>query len=155
MISLECVLFRRKWSFNIFHFTITSLDDNDPSISCIIIVSFKLCCISFQFELLIFYAVIFISILQTCSLCIFQNPPQFYSSSRLLFINSFLVNICWNIRTEVLSTLWASYQIHKIAGCAHAGNVGNISTPPRVSDLDMHHGTCVHERAVMHAGIAN
>ena len=44
---------------------------------------------------------------------------------------------------------WASYQIRKIAGCACAGNAGNI--PPRrrfqskslVSDPGMHHGTCV------------
>ena len=38
-----------------------------------------------------------------------------------------------------LSTPWASYQIHKIAGCACAGNAGNV----RNSDPDMHHGTCV------------
>ena len=38
---------------------------------------------------------------------------------------------------------WASYQIRKSAGCACAGNVGNVSPPPRISDLDMHHGTCV------------
>ena len=38
---------------------------------------------------------------------------------------------------------WASYQIYKIAGCACAGNVGNISPPSRVSDPDMHHDTCV------------
>ena len=44
---------------------------------------------------------------------------------------------------------WASYQICKIAGCAWAGNAGNV--PPRrriqrkllVSDPGMHHGTCV------------
>ena len=44
---------------------------------------------------------------------------------------------------------WASYQIRKIAGCACAGNAGNV--PPRrqfqrkplVSDPAMHHGTCV------------
>ena len=47
------------------------------------------------------------------------------------------------------STTWASYQIRKIAGCACAGNAGNV--PPRrrlqrktlVSDPVMHHGTCV------------
>ena len=37
----------------------------------------------------------------------------------------------------------ASYQIRKIAGCACAGNAGNVFPPPRVSDLDMHHGTIV------------
>ena len=38
---------------------------------------------------------------------------------------------------------WASCQIGKIA-CAHApGMPGRFSPPPRVSDPDMHHGTCV------------
>ena len=31
----------------------------------------------------------------------------------------------------------------KISGCACAGNAGNVSPPPRVSDPDMHHGKCV------------
>ena len=44
---------------------------------------------------------------------------------------------------------WASYQIRKIAGCACAGNVGNVSPrrrfqrKPIVGDPGMHHGTCV------------
>ena len=38
---------------------------------------------------------------------------------------------------------WASCQIRKIAGCACAGNSGTFLLPPRVSDPDMHHGTCV------------
>ena len=44
---------------------------------------------------------------------------------------------------------WASYQIRKIAGCACAGNAGNVfprrrfQRKPLVSDPDMHHGTCV------------
>ena len=43
---------------------------------------------------------------------------------------------------------WASYQIRKIAGCACAGNAGNVSPrrqfqrKPLVSDPGMHHGTC-------------
>ena len=37
---------------------------------------------------------------------------------------------------------WASCQLRKITGCACAGNAGNVSPPPRVSDPDMHHGTC-------------
>ena len=40
-------------------------------------------------------------------------------------------------------TVWASCQIRKIAGCAYAGNAGNVFPPLRVSDPDMHHGTCV------------
>ena len=44
---------------------------------------------------------------------------------------------------------WASYQIRKIAGCACAGNAGNVSPrrrfqrKPLVSDPGMPHGTCV------------
>ena len=46
-------------------------------------------------------------------------------------------------------TSWASYQIRKIAGCACAGNAGNVfpcrrfQIKPLVSDPGMHHGTCV------------
>ena len=44
---------------------------------------------------------------------------------------------------------WASYQIRKIAGCACAGNAGNVfphrwfQREPLVSDPGMHHGTCL------------
>ena len=44
---------------------------------------------------------------------------------------------------------WASYQIRKIAGCACAGNAGNVfprrrfQRKPLVGDPGMHHGTCV------------
>ena len=44
---------------------------------------------------------------------------------------------------------WTSCQIRKIAGCACAGNAGNVSPrhrlqrKPLVSDPGMHHGTCV------------
>ena len=41
-------------------------------------------------------------------------------------------------------TEWASCQIRKIAGCACAGNAGNVFPRHRgSSDPDMHHGTCV------------
>ena len=56
-----------------------------------------------------------------------------------------------------LYTLWFSYQIRKIAGCACAGNAGNVFATPEfkekllVSDPGMHHDA----RAVMHVGIAN
>ena len=46
---------------------------------------------------------------------------------------------------------WASYQMRKIAGCACAGNAGNVTVPrhwfqgkPLVSYPGMHHGTCTH-----------
>ena len=38
---------------------------------------------------------------------------------------------------------WASCQIRKIASCACAGIAGTVSSLPRVSDPNMHHGTCV------------
>ena len=44
---------------------------------------------------------------------------------------------------------WASYQIRKIAGCACAGNAGNVfptrrlQRKPLASDPGMHQGTCV------------
>ena len=44
---------------------------------------------------------------------------------------------------------WTSYQIRKIAGCACAGNAGNVfprrrfQRKPIVGDPGMHHGTCV------------
>ena len=51
----------------------------------------------------------------------------------------------YHVRVHV----WASYQIRKIAGCACAGNAGNVFPRHRfqrkllVSDPGMHHGTCV------------
>ena len=44
---------------------------------------------------------------------------------------------------------WASYQLRKIAGCASAGNAGNVfprrrfQRKPQVNDPGMHHGTCM------------
>ena len=52
-------------------------------------------------------------------------------------------------RGDTHITPWASYQIRKIAGCACAGNAGNVSPrrrfqrKPIVGDPGMHHGTCV------------
>ena len=53
----------------------------------------------------------------------------------------------WRVKNNV--TIWASYQIRNIAGCACAGNAGNVfprrrfQRKPLVSDPGMHHGTCV------------
>ena len=50
---------------------------------------------------------------------------------------------------RVVLPQWAYCQIHKIAGCACAGNAGNVfprhrlQGKPLVSDPGMHHGTCV------------
>ena len=39
---------------------------------------------------------------------------------------------------------WVSCQIRRIAGCASTGNASaTFSPPPRISDSDMHHSTCV------------
>ena len=56
-----------------------------------------------------------------------------------------IIQIIWH----VIFGQWASYQIRKIAGCACAGNTGNVfprrrfQRKPIVSDPGMHHGTCV------------
>ena len=55
----------------------------------------------------------------------------------------------WLFNRSELSESWASYQIRKIAGCACAGNAGNVfprrrfQRKPLLSDPGMHHGTCV------------
>ena len=54
-----------------------------------------------------------------------------------------------SLAQEVGALPWTSYQIRKIAGCACAGNAGNVfprrrfQRKPLVSDPGMHHGTCV------------
>ena len=47
--------------------------------------------------------------------------------------------------TQILShaSQWASCQIRKIAVAHAPGMPGTFSLPPRVSDPDLHHGTCV------------
>ena len=60
---------------------------------------------------------------QWCSLkCLFDNT---------VFVQVMIFNL------EVRQYQWASYKNRTIAGCACARN------PPRVSDPDMHHGTCM------------
>ena len=71
------------------------------------------------------------------------------------YINGIGANVSWLlflhelfIRSFILHS-WASYQIRQIAGCACAGNAGNvfprrrIQRKLRVSDPGMHYGTCV------------
>ena len=61
-------------------------------------------------------------------------------------------SIGWQLsppQPPIVSETWASYQIRQIAGCACAGNAGNVFPRRRfqrkllVSDPGMHHGTCV------------
>ena len=65
------------------------------------------------------------------------------------FIRCDLTQINGTITLWILPTPWASYQIPKIAGCACAGNAGNVfprrrfQRKPLISDPGMHHGTCV------------
>ena len=71
----------------------------------------------------------------------------------MLCMLSFHLNFSWHDMYYRISTIlpspWASYQIRKIAGCACAGNAGNVfpcrrfQMKPLVSDPVMHHGTCV------------
>ena len=55
----------------------------------------------------------------------------------------------WGSSRNWAVSAWASYHIRKIAGCACAGNAGNVFPRRRfqretlVSDPGMHHGTCV------------
>ena len=75
---------------------------------------------------------------------------DFNISKRVCFDSS-VTEICWIQLTtnQLWCRAWASYQIRKIAGCACAGNAGNVSPrrqfqrKPLVSDPGMHHGTCV------------
>ena len=54
-----------------------------------------------------------------------------------------LLLMLWCLASPGHQRPWASCQIRNIVGCACAGNAGNVFPPLRVSDLDMHHGTCV------------
>ena len=80
-----------------------------------------------------------------------RNGPdgmKYRNSIHILWISFKLHALCER-RIDYKCTAWASYQILKIPGCACARNAGNIF--PRhwlqkkllVSDLGMHHGTCV------------
>ena len=75
----------------------------------------------------------------------------------MIFLEASLWEVCRFSSLSQISILgypicvcaWASYQIRKIAGCACAGNAGNVFPRRRfqrkllVSDPGMHHGTCV------------
>ena len=48
--------------------------------------------------------------------------------------------VAWN---HLMTSSWAFCQICKIAAAHAPGMPGTFSPPPRESDPDMHHGTCV------------
>ena len=57
-------------------------------------------------------------------------------------------NVTWDQQANVTYPArcwfqWASCHIRKIAGAHAPGMPGSFSPPPRVSDPDKHHGTCV------------
>ena len=52
------------------------------------------------------------------------------------------VIVCF-IVLVIHSDAWTSWQIRKIAGCACAGNAGNVFPASAGKRSDMHHGTCV------------
>ena len=73
---------------------------------------------------------------------------NFYSErGNIRFKQQYLMNYVLPISSY--HAPWAFYQIRKIAGCACAGNAGNVfprhplQRKPLVSDPAMHHGTCV------------
>ena len=71
---------------------------------------------------------------------------RYYSRSKMFWQNC---ATCTVIRANRMMPAWDSYPIGKIAGCACAGNAGNIFPAHRlqrkslVSHSGMHHGTCV------------
>ena len=76
---------------------------------------------------------------QTSKLNVSENGCFFGLSSQELMLKC---RPCNTMAPWMMSS-WASCQIGKIAG-AHAPVMpGTFSPPPRVSDPDMHHGTCV------------
>ena len=70
-------------------------------------------------------------------------------SGRICHLQIWLRENCNSWPLTGIGAEWASYQIRKIAGCACAGNAGNVlprrqfQRKPLVSDPGMHHGTWV------------
>ena len=66
--------------------------------------------------------------------------PRFLLSYKQL---SNVVQSMEQIDCRDIAVAWASCQIRKIAGAHAPGMLGTFSPPPRVSDPDLLHGTCV------------
>ena len=80
------------------------------------------------------------------------------SLNKLLQMIEYTVNIMRLVQLTIRQHwlgLWTSYQIHKIAGCAGAGNTGNVF--PATAGYRPRHASwhVRYARAVMHAVIAN
>ena len=80
---------------------------------------------------------------------LFQRKLPFPSTCRSTWPHWCPYRVQCKQSTLMVRDQWASYQIPKIAGCACAGNAGNVFPRRRfqkkllVSDPGMHHGTCV------------
>ena len=84
--------------------------------------------------------------------CIATDHSREKNAEAVLFGQAYGTSLCGPRLVHVrlfVGLSWASYQIRKIAGCACAGNAGNVfprrrfQRKPIVSDPGMHHGTCV------------
>ena len=96
-----------------------------------------------------------ISTLTTYGVAYIPQQCENLWENRRKYTNSLFVMVrparmaSWHGNTLYGVMAWASYQIRKIAGCACAGNAGNVFSrrrfqrKPLVSDPGMHHGTCV------------
>ena len=82
-----------------------------------------------------------------CTLCVALGLPHSRHATLSMGMSLDIRQPFWGYCPGTVS--WASYQIRKIAGCACAGNAGNVfprrrfQRKPLVSDPGMHHGTCV------------
>ena len=71
------------------------------------------------------------------------------TTKRIYLFDLHILYVIYWMHHALVSVPWASYQIRKIAGCACAGNAGNVfprrrfQRKPLVGDPGMHHGTCV------------
>ena len=77
--------------------------------------------------------------------------PQLHSKTERNWIEKYRPRdtVLHSMTSTSMQRPWASCQIRKIAGCACAGNAGNVfptyrlQRKPQVCDPGMHHGTCV------------
>ena len=73
-------------------------------------------------------------------------PPDYHHTylqiPMIIILTTVWYQLSYTLQSEYREA-WASCQIRKIAGAHAPGTPGTFSPPPRVSDTDMHHGTCV------------
>ena len=83
---------------------------------------------------------------------LFNLEPWYFSTHAMHAVMTAAYYLCTKMLKDYFRVLrvwwktdqpWASCQIREIAGTHAPGILGMFSPPPRVSDPDMHHGTCV------------